>query len=100
MTKTKNSKKRSISRRKKSTALRKKSKSLKPTGGIRLEPRKLFDPAIVAVSVDGWPVYSYRKLLAAAFTMFPPDEPHEDVVEYVDYNIIGLACNGFGISYK
>ena len=62
---------------------------------IRLEPRKEFDKAIVRRSKDGCLTYNYDLLIKVCMKMHKWDTAQE----WVDYNIVSLAINGFKISY-
>lgn len=64
---------------------------------IRLEPRKKFDKAIVRKSKDGCLTYNYFKLIEVCMDLHNWSEA--EAQEWVDYNICGLAINGFKVSY-
>ena len=64
---------------------------------IRLEPRKEFDKAIVRKSKDGCLTYNYFLLIEVCMEMNDWDD--EEAADWVEYNIVGLAINGFKISY-
>ena len=64
---------------------------------IQLEPHKAFKKAIVRTDKNGFIVYNYFKLIKVCMTLHKWDEETDQ--EWVDYNIVGLAINGFKISY-
>jgi len=64
---------------------------------IKLEPHTAFKKAIVRTSKDGCITYSYDLLVKVCMDLNDWDE--QTAVEWVDYNIVGLAMNGFKISY-
>jgi hypothetical protein len=66
---------------------------------IRLEPRKIFDKAVVGYTSDNWAVYDYEKLVRAI------KEAHKirktsDASEWLDYNIGSYEGLGLRISYR
>lgn len=65
---------------------------------IKLEPHKIFKKAIVKVGKQGRLEYGYYLLIDVCQEYYKLD--YEDAVEWVDYNICGLAVNGFNISYN
>lgn len=65
---------------------------------IKLEPHKVFKKAIVKVGTQGRLEYGYYLLIDVCQDHYELN--HEDAVEWVDYNICGLAPNGFSISYN
>jgi hypothetical protein len=64
---------------------------------IKLEPHKEFKKAIVKVC-RGRLTYGYYLLIDVCQQHYELE--FDDAVEWVDYNIVGLACNGFNISYN
>jgi len=65
--------------------------------GIRLEPRKVFDKALLGYTNEGWSVYDFDKLVIAS------KKAHRikltrDAVDWVDYNIGSFEGNGLRIS--
>ena len=64
---------------------------------IRLEPSKEFDKAIVRRSKDGCLTYNYDLLIEVCMKMHKWD--WDTAQEWVDYNIVSLAINGFKVSY-
>ena len=64
---------------------------------IKLEPHAKFKQAIQAVRPDGRLVYNYWRLIEVCEDLY--EMTREDAVEWVDYNIAGLAVNGFEIRY-
>jgi hypothetical protein len=64
---------------------------------IKLEPHTAFKKAIVRESKDGCITYSYDLLIKVCMELHDWDE--QTAVEWVDYNILGFACNGFKVSY-
>lgn len=67
----------------------------KATSGVRVEPHEDFKTAIIGVNKRGEYVYSYRKLVGVCIDTMKMDI--EDAEDYVDYNIAGLAPNGFEV---
>jgi hypothetical protein len=63
--------------------------------GIRLEPRKIFDKAIVGYTSDNWAVYDLDKLVVAVKKAHGIRKTDE-AIEYVDYNIAG-SFDGKGL---
>lgn len=45
----------------------------------------------------GFITYNYYKLIDVCMDLYEMSE--EDATEWVDYNIVGLAVNGFKVSY-
>lgn len=64
---------------------------------IKLEPHAQFKRAIQAVRPSGRLVYNYWRLIEVCQDLYEMTE--EDAAEWVDYNICGLAVNGFDIRY-
>jgi len=64
---------------------------------IKLEPHTAFQAAIVKTDKKGFITYNYFKLVEVCMDLYKFDE--EDAQEWVDYNIVGLAINGFKVSY-
>lgn len=64
---------------------------------IKLEPHKHFKKAIVRKDKKGFITYNYSKLIDVCMELH--DCSFDDAQEWVDYNIVGLAVNGFKISY-
>jgi hypothetical protein len=64
---------------------------------IKLEPHTAFKKAIVKTDDKGFITYNYFKLIDVCMELHEWNE--EDAQEWVDYNIVGLAVNGFKISY-
>jgi hypothetical protein len=64
---------------------------------IKLEPHGQFQKAIQAVRPDGRLVYNYWRLIEVCQDLY--GFTSEDATEWVEYNICGLACNGFDIRY-
>ena len=67
--------------------------------GIRLEPRKIFDSAIVGYTSDNWAVYDYDKLITATKRAHLIRKRSE-AEEWVDYNIGAFEGLGLRISYR
>jgi len=68
--------------------------------GIRLEPRKIFDKAIVGYTADNWAVYDYDKLLRAVKLAHEIRNTTE-AEDFIDFNIAGAFENhGLRISYR
>ena len=67
--------------------------------GIRLEPRKIFDKAIVGYTSDNWAVYDYEKLMRAVKTD-SGFRKRSEAEEWVDYNIGSFEGLGLRISYR
>jgi hypothetical protein len=65
---------------------------------IKLEPHKEFKKAIVRRSKKGRITYNYYALIEVCEKIY--ELSAEDAVEWVDYNILGLAPMGFGVDYK
>lgn len=64
---------------------------------IKLEPHSRFKRAIQAILPGGRLVYNYWRLIEVCQDLYEMTE--EDAAEWVDYNICGLAVNGFEIRY-
>jgi hypothetical protein len=64
---------------------------------IKQDWHKAFKKAIVRKSKDGCITYSYDLLIEVCMELHNWDE--QTAVEWVEYNIVGLACNGFKVSY-
>lgn len=64
---------------------------------IKIEPHAQFKRAIQAVRPSGRLVYNYWRLIEVCQDLY--DMSPDDAVEWVDYNICGLAVNGFDIRY-
>ena len=64
---------------------------------IQLEPHSAFQAAIVKTDKKGFITYNYYKLIDVCKDLYEMTD--EDAVEWVDYNICGLAVNGFKVSY-
>jgi len=64
---------------------------------IKLEPHTAFQKAIVKTDDKGFITYNYFKLIDVCMELHGWDE--ESAQDWVDYNIVGLAVNGFKISY-
>jgi hypothetical protein len=64
---------------------------------IQLEPHSAFQVAIVKTDKKGFITYNYFKLIEVCMELHGWND--EDAQEWVDYNIVGLAINGFKISY-
>jgi hypothetical protein len=64
---------------------------------IKLEPHKHFKKAIVRKDKKGFITYNYSKLIDVCMELY--DFSFDDAQEWVDFNIVGLAINGFKISY-
>jgi hypothetical protein len=62
---------------------------------MRLEPRKIFDKAIVGYTADNWAVYDGDKLVSAVKKAYGIRKTSE-AIEYVDYNISG-SFDGKGL---
>lgn len=67
--------------------------------GIRLEPRKIFDKAIVGYTADNWAVYDYEKLIRAVKT-HSGFRKRSEAEEWIDYNIGSFEGLGLRISYR
>jgi hypothetical protein len=66
---------------------------------IRLEPRKIFDKAIVGYTADNWAVYDFEKLIIATKRAHLIRKRSE-AEEWVDYNIGAYEGLGLRISYR
>jgi hypothetical protein len=66
---------------------------------IRLEPRKIFDRAIVGYTADNWAVYDYEKLIGAV-KVAHKIRKRSEAEEWVDYNIGSFEGLGLRISYR
>lgn len=66
--------------------------------GIKLEPHAVFKKAVVGKGKNGWLTYSYPLLVDICMKHHGFDE--DDAIEWVDYNICGLAVNGFNVTYR
>lgn len=64
---------------------------------IKLEPHTAFKKAIAKTDDKGFITYNYFKLIDVCMKLHKWDE--ETAQDWVDYNIVGLAVNGFKISY-
>jgi len=64
---------------------------------IKLEPHTAFKKAIVKESKDGCITYHYDLLVKVCMDLNDWDE--DTAQEWVDYNIVSLAPNGFKVSY-
>lgn len=64
---------------------------------IKLEPHAQFKRAIQAVRPSGRLVYNYWRLIEVCQDLY--EMTPGDATEWVDYNICGLAVNGFEIRY-
>lgn len=69
----------------------------KATSGIKIEPHKNFKKAIVGVDKRGRYVYGYEMLVEVCEDLYKFNR--EDALDWVDYNIVNLAVNGFKIKY-
>lgn len=67
--------------------------------GLRLEPRKIFDKAIVGYTSDNWAVYDYDKLIRAVKKSHGIRKLSE-AEEWVDFNIGSYEGLGLRISYR
>lgn len=67
--------------------------------GMRLEPRKIFDKAIVGYTSDNWAVYDYQKLIPAVKRAHLIRKT-SDAEEWIDYNIGSFEGLGLRISYR
>jgi hypothetical protein len=66
---------------------------------IRLEPRLIFDKAIVGYTNDNWAVYDYDKLIPAVRRAHGI-KTKRDAMEFIDYNIGSYEGMGLRISYR
>lgn len=64
---------------------------------IKLEPHARFKRAIQSVRPSGRLVYNYWRLIEVCQDLYKMTP--EDATEWVEYNICGLAVNGFEIRY-
>ena len=64
---------------------------------IRLEPHSAFKKAIEKKDARGYITYNYYKLIDVCMELHGFDE--EEAIEWVGYNILGTAINGFDVSY-
>jgi hypothetical protein len=64
---------------------------------IKLEPHTAFEKAIVKTDEKGFITYNYFKLIDVCMELHGWDG--DTAQDWVDYNIVGLAVNGFKISY-
>lgn len=68
---------------------------------IRIEPREIYDQAIIKESPKGELTYSYWRLIECVMEEWEyKDIDEQSAVEWVDYNIVGLAGMGFKVSYN
>lgn len=67
--------------------------------GIRLEPRKIFDKAVVGYTSDNWAVYDYDKLIRAVKKAHGIRKLSE-AEEWVYFNIGSYEGLGLRISYR
>lgn len=65
---------------------------------IMLEPRKIFNKAIVGYTNNQWPIYDFDKLVIACRKTHKLNR--QDALEWVDYNVVSYADNGLLISTK
>ena len=66
---------------------------------MRLEPREIFDRAIVGYTADNWAVYDYIKLVRAV-KVAHKIRKRSEAEEWVDYNIGSYEGMGLRISYR
>lgn len=66
---------------------------------IRLEPRKIFDQAIVGYTADNWAVYDHQKLISAV-RVAHNIRKRSEAEDFVDYNIGSFEGMGLRISYR
>lgn len=64
---------------------------------IRLEPHARFRKAIVRKSKNGTLTYNYYLLIEVCMKLHGFDQ--EEATDWVEFNIVSLAINGFKISY-
>ena len=64
---------------------------------IKLEPHKAFKKAIVRRDKNGFLTYNYFKLIQVCMELHHWSE--EEAQDWVEFNIVGLAVNGFKVSY-
>lgn len=64
---------------------------------IKLEPHSAFQKAVVKTDDKGFITYNYFKLIDVCKELHGWDD--ETAQDWVDYNICGLAINGFKVSY-
>ena len=64
---------------------------------IRLEPHSAFKKAIVKKDSRGFITYNYYKLIEVCMEQHGFDV--DDATDWVGYNILSMAVNGFKISY-
>ena len=64
---------------------------------IKLEPHSEYKKAISRRDRNGCITYNYDLLVNVTARVY--DMPYDEAVEWTDYNICGLTCNGFKISY-
>lgn len=69
------------------------------TPAIRLEPRDIFDRAIVGYTSDNWAVYDYEKLVVAVKNAHVIKNKTE-AEEFTDYNILSFDGNGLLVTYR
>lgn len=67
--------------------------------GIRLEPRKIFDKAIVGYTADNWAVYDLDKLIPAV-KLAHKIKKKSEAVEWIDYNIGSYDGMGLRLSLR
>jgi len=65
---------------------------------IKLEPHTAFEKAIVKTDDKGFITYNYFKLIDVCMELNEWDA--DTAQDWVDYNIVGIAVNGFKISYR
>jgi hypothetical protein len=66
--------------------------------GIILEPRKIFDKALLGFTSEGWSVYDYDKLIPACRKAHGISRA--DAEDWVDYNIYSYEGNGLRVLMK
>ena len=66
--------------------------------GIILEPREIFDKALLGFTSEGWSVYDYRKLIPACRKAHGISRA--DAEDWLDYNIGSYEGNGLRICMR
>lgn len=70
-------------------------KEFQATSGIQIEPHESFKEAIIGVNKKGEYIYEHSTLVAVCMNLHGLDI--DEASEWVDYNIVGLAINGFEV---
>lgn len=65
---------------------------------IRLEPHSSFKNAIQKTDSEGFITYNYFRLIEVCMKLHGFN--YDDALDWVEYNIAGMASSGFRISYR